>query len=136
MADPLNLQARPVHLGKGGNAAVEPEFTGDMAWYAAYMDRHSDDGADGRLVSMFSFSESWDSWEVHPKGHELVLCTAGRLRLIQEHPGGQRDEVELSPGEYAVNAPGVWHTADVLDGPATAVFITAGEGTDHRPRRD
>lgn len=134
MADPLSLQTRPVHLGKAGNATVEPAFTGDMSWYVGYMERHAEDGHDGRLVSMFTFSESWDSWEVHPRGHELVLCTAGALRLIQEHPDGERENVELRPGEYAVNAPGVWHTADVLKGPATAVFITAGEGTDHRPR--
>jgi hypothetical protein len=29
--------------------------------------------------------------------------------------------------------PGTWHTADVA-GAATAVFITAGLGTQHRPR--
>ena len=31
------------------------------------------------------------------------------------------------------NAPGVWHTADV-QGRATALFITAGEGTKQRTR--
>ena len=36
-------------------------------------------------------------------------------------------------GEYVINAPGVWHTADV-EGSATALFITAGAGTEHRPR--
>ena len=134
MADPLSLQSRPVHLGKAGSATVEPAFTGDLSWYGGYMERHAADGPDGRLVSMFTFSESWGSWEVHPRGHEIVICTAGALRLIQEHPDGRREEVELRPGEYAVNPPGVWHTADVLMGPVMAVFITAGEGTDHRPR--
>ena len=37
------------------------------------------------------------------------------------------------PGEYAINGPGVWHTADV-DDEATALFITTGWGTEHRPR--
>jgi hypothetical protein len=41
---------------------------------------------------------------VHPWGDELVLCVE----------------------------PGVWHTADVA-GPATALFITAGLGTELRP---
>lgn len=36
-------------------------------------------------------------------------------------------------GEYAINAPGVWHTADV-ETEVTCVFITAGLGTEHRPR--
>ena len=39
----------------------------------------------------------------------------------------------LGAGEYAINDPGTWHTADV-DGSATALFITAGQGTEHRPR--
>jgi hypothetical protein len=41
--------------------------------------------------------------------------------------------VILDPGKYAINEPGTWHTADV-DGEATALFITAGLGTAHRPR--
>jgi len=41
--------------------------------------------------------------------------------------------VPLAAGEYAINPPGVWHTADVTE-TATAIFITAGEGTQHRPR--
>lgn len=134
MPDPLRLQTRPVHLGRSGKAKVEPEFTGDMAWYDGYTARHADDGAEGRLVSMFTFSESWDSWEMHPKGHEVVLCTAGEIRLIQEYQDGGTGEVTLLPGQYAINEPGVWHTADIFKGPATAVFITSGEGTSHRPR--
>ncbi|WP_084397768.1 cupin domain-containing protein [Henriciella aquimarina] len=134
MADSKQLERNPVHLGKHGKAAIEPAFTGDMEWFMAYGARHADDGPDGRLVSMHTFTGSWDSWEVHPRGHEVVLCTAGRMRLIQEYPDGHGEEVTIGPGEYVVNDPGVWHTADVIEGPATAVFITAGEGTDHRPR--
>ena len=48
-------------------------------------------------------------------------------------PTGTRRAVVLEPGHYAINLPGVWHTADVK-GHATALFITAGEGTQHRPR--
>lgn len=39
----------------------------------------------------------------------------------------------LGPGEATINPPGVWHTADVA-GSCTAMFITAGLGTEHRPR--
>jgi len=59
-----------------------------MAWYADYSARHAADGADGRLVSLHSFSESWTSWEMHPLGAEVVLCTAGMITLIQERPDG------------------------------------------------
>ncbi len=130
---PYELEKRPIHLGLGASAFVEPEFTGAMEWYEAYGARHAADGAEGRLVSLHRFTEDWDVWEMHPKGTEVVLCTAGAITLNQEQPDGTATTVTLKSGDYAINAPGVWHTADV-PGEATAVFITAGEGTQHRPR--
>ena len=132
MADGFSLAERPVHLGPGATAIPQPEFTGPD-WYEQYGERHDADGVEGRLVSMFTFSESWDSWEMHPAGHELVLCTAGRMTLIQEHPDGEVIQVTIGAGEYAINPPGVWHTADI-SGEATAVFVTSGLGTENRPR--
>lgn len=128
----IDLSKHMVHLGLGGGAEAEPEFTG-MEWYASYGERHSGDGADGRLVSMFTFSTPWDMWEMHPSGGEMVLCTAGVIVMHQESPDGSRSTTTLRPGQYVINAPGVWHTADV-DSEATAVFITSGLGTTHRPR--
>lgn len=129
-----NLATHFAHLGLGATIAVEPLFTG-MDWYAAYGARHAADGLEGRLVSQYDFGTSWTSWEMHPHGAELVICTAGTLTLIQEHADGRAEQVVLGPGDYAINPPGAWHTADVPDGrTATAIFITAGEGTEHRPR--
>jgi quercetin dioxygenase-like cupin family protein len=129
-----DLATHFVHLGLGATATVEPPFDG-MAWYEAYSERHVGDGIEGRLVSQYSFSESWSSWEVHPNGAELVICTAGEIILHQEHPGGRVETLALGPGDYAINPPGIWHTADVSAGTAaTAIFITPGEGTEHRPR--
>ncbi|MBY8337023.1 cupin domain-containing protein [Alteriqipengyuania sp. NZ-12B] len=132
MARARRLAEHPVHLGLGATAVAQPAFTG-MDWYEDYGQRNASDGAEGRLVSLHSFSESWDSWEMHPKGDELVVCTAGSITLTQEHPDGRVEQVTLGPGDYAINPPGVWHTADV-EAEATALFITAGEGTQHRPR--
>ena len=56
-----------------------------------------------------------------------------RLPLHQEKPDGSVSTTTLGPGQYAINDPGVWHTADVA-GVASALFITAGLGTEHRPR--
>ena len=122
----------PIHLGRGGSAVAQPEFTG-MDWYGGYDERHGQDGAEGRLVSLFRFSQSWDSWEMHPAGVEVVLCLEGAITLHQEHADGSTQTVALAAGEYAINPPGTWHTADV-EGEATALFITAGEGTEHRAR--
>ena len=129
---PHTLSQHFIHLGLGAKAVSQPLFDG-MAWYAGYGQRHGADGAEGRLVSMHTFSEPWSTWEMHPKGDEVVICTAGSITLIQEFPDGTQQRVTLGPGEYAINPPGVWHTADVTES-ATAVFITAGEGTQNRER--
>ncbi|WP_421999246.1 cupin domain-containing protein [Reyranella sp.] len=131
MTVPLSLARFPLHLGLGASALPQPEFTG-MEWYEAYGQRTAADGAEGRLVSLYTFTESWTSWERHPAGAEAVICTAGEITLIQEMPDGLQ-RVTLRPGEYAINPAGVWHTADVT-GSASALFITAGQGTENRAR--
>lgn len=127
-----DLTKHPVHLGLGATAEVEPLFTGEMDWYMGYGQRHSDDGVEGRLVSMHSFSEPWDVWEMHPKGSEVVLCVDGTIELVQEIDGAEV-ATTLHKGEYAINEPGTWHTANVAAA-ATCLFITAGLGTEHRNR--
>ena len=125
------LQEEMVHLGLGAKALVQPPFTG-LEWYQEYAKRVIADGSEGRLVSMHRFREPWPSWEMHPRGDEVVICVGGKLILIQEIDGSEQ-RIELVAGEYAINPAGVWHTAEVA-GEATGVFITAGEGTEHRPR--
>lgn len=127
-----NIKEQPIHLGLSATASSEPPFTG-MEWYAEYEKRHKKDGKEGRLVSMYTFDKPWDVWEMHPHGSEVVLCISGQIDLIQE-VDGKKNKTTLKQNEYVINPPGVWHTADVAD-EATALFITAGEGTEHRPRK-
>ena len=131
-AGPHDLRSHPVHLGLGATVVPQPAFTG-MEWYKAYIARTAGDAAEGRLVSLYDFAENWDSWEMHPAGEELVVCLAGEVTLIQERLDGSFHAQPLAAGEYAVNPAGTWHTADVA-GKCTALFITAGAGTQHRPR--
>ena len=102
-------------------------------WFEAYGARTAADGADGRLVSLFAFDSPWDSWEMHPQGAEVVLCLEGVMTLHQEMADGSTETLRLRAGDYAINPPGAWHTAD-CDAPVRALFITAGAGTLHRPR--
>lgn len=126
------LEERFIHIGLGARAVEQPPFSG-MAWYEGYGARHGEDGAEGRLVSQYTFATSWTSWEMHPAGEEVVICIAGAMTLVQELAEGHTVRTPLAAGEYAINPRGVWHTADVADS-ATAIFITAGEGTQHRER--
>lgn len=129
----FSLTTTPAHLGLGARVVPQPPFTG-ADWYADYSDRTAADGVEGRLVSMHTFTRPWDTWEMHPHGEELVVCVAGTLRLIQERAGGEV-QVTLRAGEAVINPAGVWHTADLPEGgAATALFITAGLGTEVRSR--
>lgn len=128
-----NLTTHPLHLGLGASAIVQPEFTGGMDWYEGYGARHGGDGAEGRLVAIHTFTEPWNMWEMHPVGSEVVVCLTGAITLHQEATDGTVTQVTLGPHEYAINTPGIWHTADI-EGSATVLFITAGEGTQHRAR--
>lgn len=133
MSEPVfHLPDVPVHLGLGATAVPLEPFDGTMAWYERYSEHTVADGAEGRLVSMSRFDAPWQSWEVHPHGEELVVCVEGHITLHQETADGVRT-VELGPGDAVINPPGVWHTADA-DEPCVALFVTAGLGTEHRPR--
>lgn len=129
---PFNIHTHPVHLGLGARVIALPEFDGSVDWYQRYGATHADDGYEGRLVSIHTLAGSWDTWEMHPNGEELVACIAGSITLHQE-VGDDVVTVLLRAGEAVINPAGVWHTADV-DQECTALFITAGAGTDMRPR--
>jgi quercetin dioxygenase-like cupin family protein len=132
-SDPVfRLDQIPVHLGLGATVIPQPPFTGAMDWYEHYGERNGADGVEGRLVIMHTFTESWDSWEMHPHGQELVVCTDGAITAYQEIDGDVHTAV-LRAGDAIINPLGVWHTADI-SGTATALFVTAGLGTENRPR--
>ena len=122
----------PIHLGLGATARPLPDFGWSPEQMAAYGESTAGDGAEGRLVLMDTQAQTWDSWERHPAGEEVVLLLSGRVDLIQDLDGEHR-RIELHPGEFAINPPGVWHTADVIE-PGDGLFITPGQGTEHRPR--
>jgi mannose-6-phosphate isomerase-like protein (cupin superfamily) len=128
----IDLTAMPIHLALGSRALAIEGFAWDGDALAAYAAAAADDGAEGRLVMVFQGSSSWDAWERHPAGDEVVVCLSGRMTIIRE-VDGEHDHVVLGPREAMVNPAGVWHTADV-DEPVSFLTITPGVGTEHRPR--
>jgi mannose-6-phosphate isomerase-like protein (cupin superfamily) len=132
MTEPFDLHTTHAHLGLGARVEPLPDFQWTPEYLDAYVERTASDGNEGRLVVLLEQPASWDSWERHPAGDELVVLLSGRVDLIQEIDGEHR-VVELTPGMAVINPPGVWHTADVHE-PGEALFITAGRGTKARPR--
>jgi Cupin domain len=86
----------------------------------------------GRLMSAFTFSGAWETWERHPSGEELVMLLAGHVTLTLDDPDGARCVQLTSPGSYVLIAPNIWHTA-TSEVESTLVFLTPGFGTEHRP---
>jgi uncharacterized cupin superfamily protein len=133
MDSPVNLlTGAALHLGLDATATPMPDFSWTPEALAAYTERFAADGDEGRLVVMFDSAESWDTWERHPVGEEVVVLVSGRMDLLQEVDGGER-RVPMTPGSAVVNPKGTWHTADVHE-PSVALFITPGRGTENRPR--
>ena len=54
---------------------------------------------------MHSFDEPWSTWEQHPFGEELVVCTKGSITLFQDIDG-EVHTVVLAEGDAVVNPPG------------------------------
>jgi len=120
-----------VHLGLGAAATPLPDFAWSPEYLDAYAARFAADGDEGRLVCVSPQASTWDTWERHPAGDEVVVLLSGRIDVIQESEGRQR-VVELRAGEAMVNPRNVWHTTRVHE-PGQALFITPGAGTEHRP---
>jgi quercetin dioxygenase-like cupin family protein len=121
-----------VHLGLGARAETLPDFTWSEEYLRRYEADHETDGDEGRLVMIGAEQATWTSWERHPAGDEVVVALSGHQTLIQEVDGEQH-RIELHAGQAVINPRGVWHTADVHE-PGSALFITPGRGTEHRPR--
>ena len=86
------------------------------------------------LVVSGKFEADWPMWEMHPNGDEVVCLLSGSATFLLEETAGTR-EIELSKsGTYVLVPKGTWHTARA-QGPCRMLFITAGEGTQHRPAR-
>ncbi|MDA0338577.1 MAG: cupin domain-containing protein [Proteobacteria bacterium] len=123
----LDLTKTYLHLSDGPDV-VELPVTDDF-WETIAT---RDDLGDGRLISAYRFTESWDSWEVHPAGEEIVCLLNGAADMHLEEPGGER-VVELRGRGSLIVPRGIWHTTTIHE-PSDMIFITRGAGTVHRPR--
>jgi mannose-6-phosphate isomerase-like protein (cupin superfamily) len=129
--DPFDLTRTFVHLGQGSSATTLPDFEWSAEHLEAYRARFAADGREGRLVCVIAQDATWEGWERHPAGEEVVYLLSGRVDIVQDLDGAHH-VVELRPGDAIINPTNVWHTARVHE-PGLALFITPGDGTEHRP---
>ena len=119
-----------VHLGPDGTAIPLPvteTFWQDLT--SGAFDHHGP----GRLVSTYRFNADWNGWEKHPAGEEFIVLLQGSIEFVLE-VNGRHEHVTLhAPGEFTLVPRDTWHTANVAK-EAMVLFVTAGDGTQHRPR--
>lgn len=87
--------------------------------------------ADGWMISEFEFDSDWQNWEMHPEGDEIVYILSGSVDFLLEENGAVK-KIEVRGKGLIVIPRGVWHTAKT-NSPCTAMHITLGKGTQHRP---
>jgi quercetin dioxygenase-like cupin family protein len=132
------MSGEPVHdlahevvlIGAGFGAAAEP---GGKACWDAVMSGGRPDVESGWLVTAGMHEGTWSYWEMHPEGEELVVLLSGAVTFVLDR-GGEITEHRLDRAGQLVLVPrGAWHYASA-DAPAHLLFVTAGRGTQHRPR--
>ena len=127
MTQALSLDPFTTHLDfTPGNRALPLPVT-DEFWANLESGKQVIGGA---LVAAYRFDASMTHWERHPAGDELVMILSGALDLVVER-AGQEERTPLPAGRLGVVPRGLWHRFDVV-APATALFFTPGEGTEHR----
>ena len=99
MSTARNILSTYLHFGDKGEA--ETIDVSDSFW-AALSSGAMPELDQGRLMSAFSFSEPWATWERHPEGDELVMLLAGAVTLVLEVQG------EEKPVALPIRAPICW----------------------------
>ncbi|CAA0107073.1 cupin domain-containing protein [Zhongshania aliphaticivorans] len=104
--------------------AVSPSLYQDLDSRFNQFKQHS-------LVAMYTFESDWTSWEIHPKGDEMVMLIEGEITLVLDTAAGEQSQHLSDAGDYIVIPKNTWHTART-SALAKVLFITPGEGTEHK----
>jgi quercetin dioxygenase-like cupin family protein len=83
------------------------------------------------LLTTFNFDSDWPVWERHPDGDEIVCLLSGSATFVLEHEHDVETVHLHEPGAWLIVPRGLWHTAHASV-PCRMLFVTAGEGTEHR----
>ena len=128
MADDYEMTTHGMHLAE--DLGIRVVGLDDAFW----ADRERVELASGRLLSQFSYNETWDFQERHPTGDELAYVLRGDVDLLLDDGRGERPQ-RLVAGRAGVIPAGSWHRIAIRE-PATLLFITpVPASTEHRAFR-
>lgn len=128
MSEPFDIESTYLRLRP--DASIEPLAVDATIWERIASGKlgtfHNE-----YLVTLHSFDTDWPMWEMHPNGDEVVCLLSGAVSFMLERAAGNETIALKDSGSYVLVPKGVWHTAKVSRA-ARMLFITAGEGTQHR----
>jgi mannose-6-phosphate isomerase-like protein (cupin superfamily) len=114
------------------NATIEPLTVAEDFWHTiasgALGSFH-----DEYLVTLHKIDVDFPMWEMHPNGDEIICLLSGKMTITLDVDGQQTRHLLDESGAFVLVPKGAWHTATVHAN-VRALFITAGEGTEHRER--
>lgn len=87
---------------------------------------------DGYLITVSEIHNDIPHWEMHPNGDEVLYLLSGKLDILIEQSGREQRVPLRSDRPGTVVPAGAWHRAVVVE-PGQMMFVTWGEGTEHRP---
>ena len=116
-----------VHLRDGGEAHEIP--VDENFWPDLMVGRRR---YDGRMITASQMTAAWDHWERHPAGEEVLYLLSGAADFILETEAGERRVALRKETPCFLVPAGVWHRCEVVE-PGEVLFITVGEGTEHKP---
>ena len=125
---PFNLATTFLRLRPDSTAEPLPV---DSEFWPRLMSGALGDFHNERLVVMTSFDATWPNWEMHPNGDEIVCLIAGKVTMVLEIDRRERLVDLRDVGAYVLVPRGTWHTARTRE-KCTMLFVTPGEGTQHR----
>ena len=124
------LEFSSTYLRLRADASVEP-LPVDTTFWRRIMSGQLGDFHHEFLIAGSTFERDWTTWEMHPNGDEIVCLLSGAVTFLLEQ-AVDTNEIELKEnGAYVVIPKGTWHTART-QGKCRMLFITPGEGTQHR----
>ena len=126
---PFNLASTYLRLRP--DAPAEP-LTVDASFWSRISTGKLGTFHDEYLVASGSADSDWPMWEMHPNGDEIVCLLEGAVTFVLEIGGAEQRVALEESGSYVIVPRGTWHTAKVAR-PSRLLFITPGEGTQHRP---
>jgi mannose-6-phosphate isomerase-like protein (cupin superfamily) len=131
MPQPGPFQLASTFLRLRSDVSIEP-LPVDSSFWPRLMSGQLGNFHHEYLVTTHAYDADWPNWEMHPNGDEVVCLLSGSVLFILDLAEGPRSLPLTESGSYVVVPRGTWHTAKST-GPCRLLFITAGEGTQHRP---